>query len=113
MSTSRGRQLSELRRSNAAGIHVSTAPRSQKERNAIKEELMSEFDGDYELDDDYEPTEEDLAEAQTVHDEAIHDSEIFGENWNAEEYYPGDDEDDDFVDYDPDEYRDDYDYDIP
>lgn len=73
MSASRGRYLSELRRSNAAGIHDARPSRSVMRRLAIQEEMdMSvTFDGDYTQDgdfDDLEPSPEDLAEIEQEED---------------------------------------------
>lgn len=88
MNASRGRYLSELRRSNAAGIHNSKPTRTVLKKSAIKEELdMSILDQDYL--DAIEPTDEELRAIEL----------------DEEEYVP-DDEDDILVDL-----EDEYDYD--
>jgi hypothetical protein len=97
MNASRGRFLSELRRSNAAGIHDARPSRSSLKRLAIQEGLDMSiiFDNDYpETDedsdlgwDDLEPSPEDLKEIE-----------------EEEDYVPDDNR---FESYDEDDYRED------
>jgi len=88
VSTSRGRYLSELRRSGAAGIHDARPSRSLMRRLAIQEELdMSViFDGDYIPEDDWEDAEPSLEELDEI---------------DHEDYTPDDDRE---LPYDPEEY---------
>lgn len=55
--TVRGNYLSELRRSNASGIHGHKPSRSALNRAAIEEETLSILDGDY---IDQEPADEEI-----------------------------------------------------
>jgi len=92
-----GRRLTELRRSNAAGIHDHRSTRSEMKRQAI---AMSQFDGDFV---GLEPTKEELAEIEqelTVvsdADRVVH--------YDPEEYLIERNGSDDFTSYLPDEER--------
>jgi hypothetical protein len=71
---SKGRMLTELRQSHAAGIHDSVPARSAVKKQAILQDMedsdMSEFDGDYVDEGDFfddfdeEPSDEDLDEIE-------------------------------------------------
>lgn len=109
----RGRYLSELRRSNAAGLHASRPSRSQIRRTAIEEELMSEMaveipaeDEDFDNLAEVGPSDDDIAAMSDLERELMADKEVF----DRDDYIPGDpyDDEDDLQDYDDDEYYDRY-----
>lgn len=64
MGRERGKYLTELRRSNAAGLHNQRPTRSAFNRAAIEEEIMSIVD-----EEEYEPTPEELEAAEKEYDE--------------------------------------------
>jgi hypothetical protein len=92
-----GRQLTELRRSNAAGIHNHQPTRSETKRRAIQ---MSEFDGDYA---GLEPTKEDLLDIEAEVASTKDSDRIV--NFDPEEYEFSKNGSDDFTSYQPDEER--------
>jgi hypothetical protein len=109
MSKERGRILAEYRRSNASGIHHSTKPRQQIEREALDRELQEAnmsillFPGDpFDVDlyqDFVEPTEQDLMDIEMDDEEWIIDMLLGGPDY--------DDSDriwDSGSDYDPEPY---------
>lgn len=69
MNTSRGRYLTELRRSSAAGIHASKPTRTAERKAAIEEEidmffidghLENDYEDRYHLLDDIEPDDDEI-----------------------------------------------------
>jgi hypothetical protein len=75
MGTSRGREIMNQRLSNAAGIHRSTRTRTEIERAALKEELMTTtLEETFGIDDFWvEPTDDDLDEIENDEDYAPDD----------------------------------------
>ena len=84
MSASRGRYLSELRRSNAAGIHRSRPNRSLQERLAIQEEI--DMGNVIYPNFNREPTKDDLEaiEGGYLDDEVFYDDDE--DYWDEEDY---------------------------
>lgn len=90
----RGQQLAERKRSNAAGLHISTSPRSSLKAQAIRQSMedeMSEFDGDYidgdeVFEDDVEPTDTELDAIEAEDDDFLYEDyphEFESEMYNA------------------------------
>lgn len=67
MGKERGKYLTELRRSNAAGLHNQRPTRSAFKQAAIEEEMMDFVYDD--LGEEYEPNDEDLELAEREYDE--------------------------------------------
>lgn len=87
--TSAGTLLTELRRSNASGIHNHKPSRSTQRRKAIEMTLMN--DDPRSLDDIDEPTADDLRQIEL-------DEDDFDADDDYDDYYPENYDDDDELD---------------